>query len=306
MSYDTQFTESSFLQQLFHYGLLIPSTVQGVYGRSGTFEEVVTAIEARITSIGCDQQPEVMRFPPVMSRSTVEISGYMKSFPQLLGSIHSFEGTHKQHSPLLKAIEEQEDWGEHLASTNLVLTPASCYPIYATLSGTTLPGPGRTIDVSSYCFRHEPSSDPGRMQSFRQREFVRLGTPDVVDQWRRLWVGRGLEFLQSLGLHALQEIATDPFFGPGGRLLGASQQEQELKFELLAPVNSNEPQTAVVSVNYHQDHFGSKFNIVTHDGQVAHTACIGFGLERITLGLFRAHGFILAEWPAEVKHILWP
>ena len=33
------------------------------------------------------------------------------------------------------------------------------------------------MDVFSYCFRHEPSVDPARMQMFRMREFVRIGEP---------------------------------------------------------------------------------------------------------------------------------
>ena len=48
--------------------------------------------------------------------------------------------------------------------------------------------------------------------------------------------------------------------------------------------------TAVSSFNFHQDHFGSTFGIQLHDGTVANSACLGFGLERITLALFRAHG----------------
>jgi seryl-tRNA synthetase len=106
-------------------------------------------------------------------------------------------------------------------------------------------------------------------------------------------------------LNPILAPANDPFFGPGGRFLAASQQEQDLKYELLAPVNTDQPTTAIVSVNYHQEHFGEEFHIRTSDGQLAHTACIGFGLERITLALFRAHGFDIAQWPSDVQKRLW-
>ena len=72
-------------------------------------------------------------------------------------------------------------------------------------------------------------------------------------------------------------------------MLAASQREQELKFELIVPIAGPEP-TAVASFNYHQDHFASAYGIELADGARAHTACLGFGLERIALALFRAHG----------------
>jgi hypothetical protein len=42
---------------------------------------------------------------------------------------------------------------------------------------------------------------------------------------------------------------------------------------------------AVMSCNYHLEHFGEAFDIRTDDGAVAHTACVGFGLERMALAL---------------------
>ena len=77
-----------------------------------------------------------------------------------------------------------------------------------------------------------------------------------------------------------------------------------MKFELVVPVCSASHPTAVVSCNYHQDHFGTGFGIMTHDGAVAHSACVGFGLERITLALFKKHGFEPSSWPAGVRQAL--
>ena len=60
--------------------------------------------------------------------------------------------------------------------TEVVLTPAACYPVYPTLTGT-LPPEGRLVDVVTFVYRHEPSDDPARLQMFRQREYVRIGEP---------------------------------------------------------------------------------------------------------------------------------
>jgi hypothetical protein len=52
------------------------------------------------------------------------------------------------------------------------------------------------------------------------------------------------------------------------------------------------------------DYFGKTFDIQTSDGETAHSACIGFGLERVTLALFKHHGLDPDRWPQEVKNTL--
>jgi seryl-tRNA synthetase len=142
------------------------------------------------------------------------------------------------------------------------------------------------------------------MQSFRMREYVRLGTPEEALQHRDDWIERVLEMLISVGLEAKKEVANDPFFGRGGRVMKATQREQDLKYELVVPITSDEKTTAVASSNYHRDHFGSVFDIKTADGDVAHSACVGWGLERIALALFKRHGIDPITWPNEVKQVL--
>ena len=87
-------------------------------------------------------------------------------------------------------------------------------------------------------------------------------------------------------------------------MLAANQRDQELKFEIQVQIAGPEP-TAVASFNYHQDHFSSVFGIKTAEGEVAHTACLGFGEERITIALLRTHGLDPAGWPAAVRERLW-
>ncbi|HWH84812.1 MAG TPA: hypothetical protein VNU71_21505, partial [Burkholderiaceae bacterium] len=95
------------------------------------------------------------------------------------------------------------------------------------------------------------------------------------------------------------------FFGRAGKIMAASQRDQRLKFEILVPVISAERPTAICSFNWHQDHFSATFGIRSHDGALASTACLGFGLERVTLALLRTHGVDPERWPAEVRAQLW-
>ena len=53
------------------------------------------------------------------------------------------------------------------------------------------------------------------------------------------------------------------------------------------------------------EHFGEIWKIAQANGELAHTACVGFGMERTTLALFRHHGLDVKAWPAEVRDFLW-
>ncbi len=302
---DTQIAEAraAYLAELVEAGHLIPSGVPGLYGRSGAFEGVIEHFEAYVTRRGADQNAEVMRFPPILSRKTYERTDHIETMPQLLGSVHTFTGREHEHSEMAAHLHAGEDWTGSLTPTDVVMVPAACYPLYPTAAGT-LPDGGRTIDLRTFVFRHEPSSDPARMQIFRQREYVRLGTPEEAVAHRDEWIRRGLDIHRSLGLNVRRELANDPFFGRGGRVMKATQREQDLKFELVCPITSEEKPTAITSSNCHLDHFGAAFGIHTADGAVAHSSCVGFGLERIALALFRTHGMDPDGWPAEVRSVL--
>ncbi len=290
--------------ELVEAGLLLPSGVQGVYGLSGRFEGIIEAFERYITLMGKDLNPEVVRFPPVINRATYLSTDHIETFPDLMGSIHSFHGKEKDHIRMVQKKQDGEDWTADLDATDTMMVPAACYPLYPTAANTVLPDNGRLVDLRAFVFRHEPSPDPARMQIFRQREYVKLGTPEQALSHRNHWLKKAEEMLLSLGLDVKPVVANDPFFGRGGRVMAATQKEQELKYELVAPIASNEKLTAITSSNYHLDHFGTEFNITTPDGNKAHTACVGFGLERITLALLKKHGFDPDKWPTEVKQIL--
>jgi seryl-tRNA synthetase len=295
----------AFSKQLVDAGLLIQTEVVGVYGKSDVFERILQAVDRLVTEIAKSQGAVERSFPPVLPRNTLRRTGYMENFPHLCGSVHSFEGTPREHVPLLEAVVAGQDWTPWLAQTDMALCPAACYPLYPTLSGR-VPEAGHKVTLWSYVFRHEPSLDPARLQMFRMREDIRVGSPEQVQEWRRNWMQQGQELLASLGLDVWLDVANDPFFGRGGKLMGKSQREQELKFELFVPITSRENPTAVASFNYHQEHFSKTFGLHLDDGSVAHTACIGFGLERVTLALLKQHGLDPDRWPETVCRRLWP
>jgi seryl-tRNA synthetase len=298
--------QAALLDALVDHGHLIPSGVPGVYGRGATFEDIRGAFDDHVTRAAAAEAPEVLRFPPVLPRRQLEDAGYLSNFPHLAGTVFAFEGTEADAREQAERAAAHEDWSDHQHMSDLVLMPAVCYPVYPAVARRgPLPSGGVTIDPGgSYAFRHEPSGDPARLQMFHMRELVRLAEPETVQAWRDAWRDRALELLRDLGLDARFDVAADPFFGRSGRMMAASQREQALKFEILVQIAGPEP-TAVASFNYHQEHFAGRHGIRTADGAVAHTACLGFGHERIVLALLTTHGLDTATWPAEVRETLW-
>jgi seryl-tRNA synthetase len=301
---ETTYDIESFHDGLVAHGLIVPVGVPGVFGRGAVFEDVLERFNALVSDVARDDKAETYTFPPVIDRRILEKVNYLDSFPHLCGSIHSFFGNAIQALALAEKAKAGGEWGNDLQQTGVVLNPAACYPVYPSFAGT-LPEDGRLVTMLNWVYRHEPSPEPTRMQSFRVREFVRAGRPAQVVAWRDMWLQRGLDLLTSLGLPARSDVASDPFFGRGGKILATNQKEQKLKFEILVPVISRSDPTAVCSFNFHQDHFGSTFDIRTPDGEVANTACLGFGLERVTMALFRTHGFDPKSWPQPVRARLW-
>jgi seryl-tRNA synthetase len=294
----------AFRDSLLDAGILLQSSVKGIYGRGPAFVATFAALDSLVSDAGQVDRPEVYRFPAVIPRETLVHTDYLRSFPDLVGSIHGFDGDDRAHAALLRDLEAGGDWSAGLASTDLVLLPAACYPLYPMLAGE-LPEGGRLFDVLGTCFRREPSDDPARMQSFHMHEFVHVGTPETALAFRDDWLERAQQLMADLGLRVDPVVANDPFFGRVGSMLAANQRESALKFELVATVSSEEQPTAIVSCNCHVDHLTVPFGISSAGGGEAHSACVGFGLERIVLGLFAEHGLDPDRWPRETRKRLW-
>ena len=292
-----------FRDELVAAGLLVPMGIDGLYGRGEFFEDTIERIDSVVVRKGREvhgNRPTRLRFPPLFSREDFERTDYIASFPNLTGSVSSFSGGNKEHRALLADRDAGRSWDSHLSPAETMLVSSACHPCYATLPSV-LPESGALIDLYGYCFRHEPAIDPARMQAFRMHEYVLVGTPEEANQHRDSWIDHGLAVLRELGLDATPVAANDPFFGRAGQMLATNQLTENLKTELTVPLYGDLTEvTAVVSSNCHRDHFGETFDIKTSDGAVAHSACVGFGMERIALAMFRSHGLDRDDWPTSV------
>ncbi|HVW75741.1 MAG TPA: amino acid--[acyl-carrier-protein] ligase [Rhizomicrobium sp.] len=284
--------------------LFMPSGVDGVYGRTGAYESVIEALAALI-SRHRPETAEVFRFAPVMPRASLEKQGYLKSFPNLIGAVSTLTGSDREITRSANKYEEGGDWTEDLKPSDLVLAPAACYPIYPIAAERgVVPDDGYIFDVAADCFRHEPSRHVDRFQSFRMREYVRIGTPRQIQEFRDPWIERAKGIADAIGLPYTVDVANDPFFGRVGTMMATQQRADALKFELLVPVRSKDSPTACMSFNYHKEHFGEVWGLHNKSGEVLHTGCVAFGMDRLAVALFVTHGARIGAWPARVREAL--
>jgi seryl-tRNA synthetase len=284
--------------------LFRPMGVDGVYARTALYEDVVDRLSSLISSVR-EPETEILRFPPVMSRSQLEKSGYLGSFPNLLGCVCALHGTESEIRSAADKFAAGGDWTSSLVPADLVLTPAACYPVYPiAASRGAVPRGGVRFDVACDCFRREPSRHLDRLQSFRMREYVCIGSPEEIADFRQRWMKRAQQLASELELSFHVAPASDPFFGRTGQVMAVSQLQQSLKFELLVPVLSADQPTACMSFNYHRDHFGLVWDLRNKAGELAHTGCVAFGMDRLAVALFCTHGSDLQKWPAGVRRAL--
>ncbi|HWG75668.1 MAG TPA: amino acid--[acyl-carrier-protein] ligase [Steroidobacteraceae bacterium] len=284
--------------------LFVPLGVEGVYARTALYEHIVERLGGFVSRLR-EADNEVLRFPPVMSRAQLEKSGYLQSFPNLLGCVCALHGSERDILAAAARHESGGQWTASLAATDLVLSPAACYPVYPLAAARgALPEAGLRFDVAADCFRHEPSRMLNRLQSFRMREFVRIGSPEQIQAFRDAWMQRAPLLAEQLGLPCTLDVASDPFFGRVGQVMAVSQRQLSLKFELLIAYHTGAVPTACMSFNYHVEHFGSVWDLRSAAGEIAHTGCVAFGMDRLAVALFCVHGLAPARWPAPVRAAL--
>lgn len=301
-------THAELTDALVRAGHLLVGDQPALRALGGRLEEVVDGLIRAVRALGDAPEARRVACAPVTHRSVTERSGYVASFPQLLGAVRVFRGGDRDHRELVEAAGAGADWTAGLGASDLTLVSAACHPLYGVLSGTRLERPAR-FDLVGQCFRHEPSPDPARLTSFRMHEQVYLGDPDGAQEHRDRWTGLMGGLLTDLGLGVRTVTANDPFFGRPGRLLASGQRAAELKLEVVAPVSvdpalgEDTPWVAVASGNLHREHFGEAFGLRLGE-EVAHSSCVGLGLERTALALVVRHGTDVDRWPADVRERL--
>jgi seryl-tRNA synthetase len=283
----------------------IVSFGRGRYGFGSKMTSLMDYFDLRIRQMAGEFGAEPRAFPTLIGADVLDRCRYLKNFPSALNLVFHLREDHD----VLREFAGSARWdGERLvynqsgaSAVECLLSPSICFHWYSWLRDSQLPK-AQTVTAIGKCFRYESSNLQGleRLWDFSMREIIFAGPAGDVLRNRDRLVELSSQFLDSLGMAYEISTAADPFFVDSYAVQSAYQQGFELKFELLAPLPYSGKKLAVGSINYHQDFFGRSFAIETNEGP-AHTACIGFGYERLALAFLAQYGLDETHWPEAVS-----
>ncbi len=162
--------------------------------------------------------------------------------------------------------------------------PAICMHCYIQYRNTVITEENPiVITAKGRCKRNEKYGFESleRLLDFTMREIVFIGKKEFVLLKRQEYIERAGELCRVLGLEGRISLSNDPFFKKEDTIKAEFQRKFKLKYELKLNNYDNGHSVAVGSFNYHNYNFTKSYNIKMANGNLAHTACVAFGLERI-------------------------
>ena len=239
-----------------------------------------------------------------MSRRQLERSGYLKSFPHFLGCICCLGGSEADVRGTVERFEAGEDWTDALSAADLVLTPAACYPVYPIVASRgEVPAEGLLFDVASDCFRREPSRDIDRLQSFRMREYVCVGTranrrfPNSLD-------GASARPRQSAGIAVSRRSRQRRFLWPRRQAHGDEPDRAGAEIRIARFGSLSRAADRLHEFQLSPRPLGTAWNLHNKAGAVMNSGCVAFGMDRLALALFATHGLETSSWPEAPRKAL--
>jgi seryl-tRNA synthetase len=275
----------------------------GAYALRRALDEDVRA--AARAAFGAEDEEH----PALFDGAALARSGYAGSFPQSIclashmaedfDAIEAFRAANTG-SPAIRVPDPAA-----LAHADAALRPAICLPVYQARAASRLPPEGVVVTTAGHAFRYESRNMEGlaRLWDFSMREIVFVGAAGLVEARRAAAVALVGELAARWDLAYRFVSASDPFFATVRGSKALWQRARSLKHEVIVDLGGAD--LAVASVNAAGSVYGHAFDITTHEGDPATTACVGFGLERLVLALFTLHGFERARWPAALGEVIF-
>jgi seryl-tRNA synthetase len=248
-------------------------------------------------------------YPALIDPDVLARAGYYSSFPQSVclvsHLVEDFDAIEAFRVANTESESLQVPDPRALNHAHAALRPAVCLPVYRALEGTSLPAEGLVVTTTGKAFRYESGNMEGlrRLWDFSMREIVFAGSASFVAEQRARVIEATTALMQEWDLAFRLVSASDPFFATVRGTKALWQRVRSLKHEMLVDVGAGP--IAVGSINMAGTLFGDAFHISTHDGEIATTACVGFGLERLVLALFSQHGFEPARWPRTLREVVF-
>lgn len=247
------------------------------------------------------------RYPTLVPTEALAGSGYLTSFPHHVMFTSRLPADLDGYRAYIEDVEHGADPGRSALARcvdgSYCLPPTMCYHTFQQLRATTLATPTLAVTARGKSFRYESRYATGmeRLWDFTIRETVLFGSGQHVQAELDRFLETITALFDSLGFAGHCELATDAFFaGPESAASASSQRLLQLKFEVRLTVAPGRT-IAVGSFNLHGTHFGTTFEIGLPRGDITHSACTGFGLERLAYAVLCQFGLSENDWPEALR-----
>lgn len=267
----------------------------GLVGLRGSLLALFRFFEQRFKAIADDFGAEEQHYPVMVPSAVLDEVGYLGHFPQHITFCSHLPGS----LPVLQAVAAQpETLVSRLDEPRHVLTPAVCLPCYRQHRGAVIDGV-RTLTMQNHVFRYEGTNfrPMSRGWDFSVRDIVFFGSYEDLSRLRAEAMERAIGLCRELDLEVTIELANDPFFLDTSRDKAVYQRMGEVKYELLFPIPHRGESLAASSFNLHRDFYASVYDTRRANGELAESACMGFGVERWVYGFLTQKGLDPKAWP---------
>jgi len=287
---------------------------EGLTGLRGPLLQLFRFFERHFRALAEEFGAEDNHYPVMIPNALLAEMGYFGHFPQHVTFCCHFPDS----LPVLEAVAAEarepadaetlgRQFAGRLAPPGHVLTPGVCLPCYAQQRDRVLaPGEVRTLTMQNHVFRYEANNfrPLARGWDFTVRDIVFFGSNADLIRKRAEVMERIFAFCEELDLDVTLELANDPFFLDASRDKAVYQRMGEVKYELLFRLPLRDAPLAAASFNLHRDFYTSLHNVRHANGDLAESACMGFGFERWLYGFVCQKGLDPAHWPARVTAAL--
>ncbi len=279
----------------------------GLVGLRGPLLGAFRYFEQWFRQLARDFDAEENHYPAMIPSEVLAEVGYLAHFPQHV----TFCCHLPDNLPILESVASAPrgdaglpaDLGASLNAPRHILTPGVCIPCYRQLRGHRLaPDEVRTLTMQNHVFRYEGSRfrPLARAWDFTVRDIVFFGSDEDLERLRLEVIEQTLGLCRSLDLEVTVELANDPFFFDASRSKAVYQRMGAVKYELLFPLPHRNESMAASSFNLHRDFYTTVYDTRRSDGELAESACMGFGLDRWLYGFLSQKGLDPKGWPEPV------
>ena len=284
---------------------------RGTFVYAGQFLAVRNAVRAVAARIAAGMGAQPVEAPPLWPAAVLRDMNYLHDFPHLVlmaGGLRDdfaararFAERHARGTPAGTLVC---DAAADLAPIASVLAPTVCGCCYAMLRART-DVTDRVLTITGPVFRNEASAEGrlDRLTAFSVTDVVLIGSEGFVAEGRERLIAAMRAMLVAFDLACTIETADDPFFSNDALYKNLYQHIAKLKYEARAELYDGRSMS-VGSINLHQDYFSRAYDYRDAHGERPHSACAGFGLERLAYALFCRHGADTADWPHAVRSCL--